>query len=558
MKALPLALALLAGLSAQEVSQSGLRLEAARAMVAQPYRARQAMVASVHDLATQAGLDVLKKGGNAIDAAVAVAFALAVVHPEAGNLGGSGYLLLRTKDGVIKAVDYAGTAPTGSKPGMFTNAAEAQVGYKSVAVPGTPGGMGLIHAKYGKLKWRDCLEPARRLAAEGFPASQRMELILKLQVPVMRKYPETARIFLHGAETPLKQEEIVRQPDLAASIKRMQQKGAREFYEGETARRIVADMQANGGLITLDDLKAFQAVELEPLKVVYRGHPVYTMPPSSSGGVALGVMLNVMNRFPLELGREGSGLARHLQVEAMRRGFQARTRVMSAASESQAAQAVLTPDQTERYIANLRTNRATPPASSSAKQARPAPEESADTTHFTIVDAEGNIVSNTYTLSGFYGSQVIAKGTGVLLNNHMSVFSNEAAQKKLAPGVRYPSTMAPAILLRPDNTPLAAIGTPGGATIPSTLLQIVSNLIDFKMSLRDAVEFPRLHYGVSQIEAEPAALIYDIAELLKSMGHKINPQYRSQGDVQAVMIEEGTGWRVGWSDGRRGGAVRGY
>lgn len=524
-------------------------------MVSQPARAQKAMVASVHDLATEAGIEILKKGGNAVDATVAVAFALGVVHPEAGNLGGSGYLLLRTAAGKITAIDYAGTAPTGSRPGMFTDPADAQVGYKSVAVPGTPGGMGLLHSKYGKLKWKDCLEPARRLAANGFPASQRMELILRLQVPVMRKFPETARIFLHGAETPLRQEETVKQPELAATIKRMQQKGWREFYEGETARRIAADMKASGGLITLEDLRGYAATEVEPLKVMYRGHPVLTMPPSSSGGVALGVMLNVMDRFPLELGREGSGQARHFQIEAMRRGFQARNRVMGASDESAEATQALTADYTDRVTANLRPNRATAAAPPGKK---PAAKESPDTTHFTIIDAEGNLVTNTYTLSGFYGSQAIAKGTGVLLNNHMSVFGNAQAQKTLAPGKRYPSTMAPTIILRPDNSPLAAIGTPGGATIPSTLFQIITNLVDFKMSLRDAVEFPRLHYTGSQVEAEPAALIYDVAERLKSMGHKINPQYRSQGDVQAVMIEEKTGWRVGWSDGRRGGSVRGY
>ena len=539
---------------AQEVSQSGLRIEATRAMVAQPARARKAMVASVHELATEAGLEILKKGGNAVDATVAVAFVLGVVHPEAGNLGGSGYLLLRTASGQVTAVDYAGTAPTGSRPGMFADAADSQVGYKSVAVPGTPGGMGLIHSKYGKLKWKDCLEPARRWAAGGFPASQRMELILKLQVPVMRKFPETARVFLHGAETPLKQDETVKQPELAATIKRMQQKGWREFYEGETARRIAGDMKASGGLITLDDLRGYHATEAEPLKVMYRGHPVLTMPPSSSGGVALGVMLNVMDRYPLELGREGSGLARHLQIEAMRRGFAARNRVMGSADERATADSVLVAAYTDRVTANLRTNRATPLGARPAATA----QESPDTTHFTVIDGEGTIVTNTYTLSGFYGSQVIAKGTGVLLNNHMSVFGNVQAQKTLTPGKRYPSTMAPTIILRPDNTPMAAIGTPGGATIPSTLFQIISNLVDFKMSLRDAVEFPRLHFAGTQVEAEPAALIYDIAELLKSMGHRINAQYRSQGDVQAVMVEEKTGWRVGWSDGRRGGAVRGF
>lgn len=538
---------------AQEVSQSGLRLEGARAMVAQPARAKSAMVASVHELATQAGLDVLQKGGNAVDAAVAVGFALGVVHPEAGNLGGSGYLLLRMADGRTTAIDYAGTAPTGSKPGMFANAQESQVGFKSIAVPGTVAGLGLAHAKYGRAKWKDCLEPARRLAANGFPASQRMELILKLQVPVMKKYPESARIFLHGAETPLRQEEVLKQPDLAATIKRMQAKGWREFYTGETARRLVADLQANGGLITLDDMKGYEALEREPLRVVYRGHPVLTMPPSSSGGVALGLMLNVMDRYPLEPGREGSAAVRHLQIEAMRRGFEARSRAMASDDDLKVIAEILRPQYAAARVRNLRRDRAT----ETKKPATKTGPESPDTTHYTIIDRDGNMVSNTYTLSGFYGSQVIAKGTGVLLNNHMSVFGG-SAQKLLRPGRRYPSTMAPTLVLKPDNTPLLALGTPGGATIPSTIAQVVSNVIDFKMSLRDAVEFPRLHFAGTQVEAEPAALVFDVAEKLEQMGHQINKRFRSQGDVQAIMIEEGGGWRVGWSDGRRGGSVKGY
>lgn len=538
---------------AQEVSQSGLRLEGARAMVAQPARAKSVMVASVHELATDAGLEVLRKGGNAVDAAVAVGFALGVVHPEAGNLGGSGYLLLRMADGRTTSIDYAGTAPTGSKPGMFASAAEAQVGYKSIAVPGTVAGLGLAHDKYGKLKWKDCLEPARRLAANGFPASQRMELILKLQVPVMKKYSESARIFLHGAESPLRQDEIVKQPDLAATIKRMQQKGWREFYAGETARRLVADLQANGGLITLEDMKGFAAAEREPLRVVYRGHTVLTMPPSSSGGVALGAMFNVLERYPLAVGREGSAAVRHLQVEAIRRGFDARTRVMAADDDPRVLAEVLTPAWAAARSRNLRLDRAT-----EGRPAAKAAPESNDTTHYTIVDRDGTMVSNTYTLSGFYGSQVIAKGTGVLLNNHMSVFSGATAQKLLRPGRRYPSTMAPTLVLDPANRPMMALGTPGGATIPSTIAQVISNVIDFKMSLRDAVEFPRLHFSGSQIEAEPAALVYDVAEKLKAMGHQLNERYRSQGDVQAIMVESASGWRVGWSDGRRGGSVKGY
>lgn len=535
---------------AQEVSQSGLRLEEARPMVSQPLRSPQAMVASVNELATQAGIDILHQGGNAIDAAVAVGFVLSVVHPEAGNLGGSGYMLIRTKEGTVYAIDYAGTAPAAARPGMFKNTLEANVGYKSIAIPGTPAGLGLAHQKLGRLKWQKVLEPAYKLAAKGFPASQRLELILKLQVPVMKQFPETARVLLHGSNQPLKQGENVVQKELAETIRRMQRKGYREFYEGETAQRIAADMSTQGGIITYDDLKGFQASVVDPLKVTYRNHTILTMPPSSSGGVALAVTLNVLGQYPMPLGMEGSVSARHLLIESMRRGFAARDRAFREGEEL--VPQMLTMDYARQISANLSLDRATPIKTSTST-------ESPDTTHFTIIDQDGNLVTNTYTLSGFFGSQVMAKGTGVLLNNHMSVFSNSAGSRNsIAPGKRYRSTMAPTIVLRPDGAPWVALGTPGGVTIPSTIAQVISNLIDFKMSLRDAVEFPRVHFSGSQIESEPAAMVFDVAEKLRAMGHRLNPRLRSQGDVSAIAIEEKTGWRVGWADGRRGGIVKGF
>lgn len=538
----------------QERSQSGLELVAARPMVAQPERAQRAMVASVHPLATDAGIAVLKQGGNAIDAAVAVGMALAVVHPEAGNLGGSGYLLVAMRDGRTGVIDYGGTAPASSKPGMFASVAEANVGHKSVAVPGTPAGLGLAHEKFGRLAWKKVLEPAYLLAKNGFPASQRMELILKLQVPVMKKYPETAKVLLHGGDTPLKQGERLVQPELAQTLSRLRKAGWREFYQGETAKRIAADMAANGGFIAFEDLQKYEAQFLTPLKTTYRGYPVLTAPASSSGGVVIAAALNVLESHELALGTEGSARARHLQVEALRRGFAARRQIMTEGTLTH-EQAATKPYATQ-VGANLKEDLATP-----QQRGRLSDTESNDTTHFTVVDEDGNVVTNTYTLSGFYGSQVIAKGTGVLLNNHMSVFSNRPGRAdSVAPGKRYASTMAPTIIARPDGTPWVAFGTPGGATIPSTLFQIVTNIIDFKMSLRDALEFPRIHFDLvaNRIDAEPAALVFDVAERLTQMGHTLNPKLRSQGDVQAVMIEEATNWRVGWSDGRRGGSVKGY
>lgn len=546
-------------LFAQEVSQSGLQLSGARPMVAQPERAPKAMVTTCNEQATAVGIEILKKGGNAVDAAVAVGFALAVVHPEAGNLGGGGYLLVRMNDGRAKLIDYGARAPGVSKEGIFPTPKDAQVGYRSIAVPGAPAGMEMAHKMFGKLPWKTVLEPARRLAKEGFPASQRMELILKLQVPVMKAYADSARIFLHGSDQPLKQGEIVKQPELAETIARMQKAGAKDFYEGETARRIAADMAANGGFVTAEDLKAYKAIAREPLQTTYRGYPILTSAPSSSGGMVIIEMLNILENFELPLGMEGSSRHRHLMAEAMKRAF--RDRILYAGDPDYKkipVDLLTSKEYAKAMAAKIDPMRATD-ARSLGDVVGENTNESADTTHFSIVDAEGNIIANTYTLSGFYGSQVIIQGTGVLMGNIYGAFS-AGGRKVLPAGQRPPSTMTPTIVLGKDQKPWFALGTPGAATIPNTLVQVISNIIDFKMSLRDAIEFPRMHhqYMPDRIEAEPGAIPFDVAEKLKAMGHTLSNRYRSQGDVNAVLIEEGTGWRQGWSDGRRGGKVMGY
>jgi gamma-glutamyltranspeptidase/glutathione hydrolase len=548
-------------LSAQEVSQSGLELKAPRPMVSQPERARKAMIASASELASEAGLSILRKGGNAVDAAVAVAFALAVVHPEAGNLGGGGYMLVRLADGTVRAIDYKETAPAAAHPGMFANRSESTVGYKASAVPGTVAGIGLAHSRFGKLSWETVLEPARRLAKDGFPASQRMELILALQVPVMKQFPETAKIFLHGSDRPLKQGELLTQPDLAATIARIQKHGWREFYDGETARLIDRDMAEHNGTIRYDDLRAYKAIERDPVKGSFRGNPIVSMPPSSSGGVALIEMLNILETFPARLGREGSSEQRHYSIEAMRRAFRDRAQYSADPGFFPVPISMLTSKEHARDLARtIEPNRATPlPAL--APEPGDSSYESDSTTHFSVIDEAGNIVSNTYTLNSFYGSQVLARGTGVLMNDIMSGFSNQAGGRNaIQPGKRPLSSMSPTIVLHLDGSPWFALGSPGSSTIPNTIFQVIVNIVDSKMSLRDAIEFPRIHhqYLPDRVDAEPAALVFDVAEKLKSFGQTLNPRLRSQGDVHAIMVEEGTGWRLGWSDGRRGGRARGY
>jgi gamma-glutamyltranspeptidase / glutathione hydrolase len=402
------------------------------------------------------------------------------------------------------------------------------------------------------------LEPARRLAALGFPASQRMELILALQVPVMKQFPETAKIFLHGSDQPLKQGELVKQLNLAATIARIQKGGWREFYEGTTAHLIDRDMAAHNGTIRYDDLKTYKAIERDPVRSTYRGNVIVSMPPSSSGGTTLIEMLNILETFPAELGREGSVEQRHRMIESMRRAFRDRAEYSADPGFFRVPIDLLTGKEHARELArSILPHRATPLPAGPSSDAY----ESDDTTHFSIIDEAGNIVSNTYTLNSFYGSQVMAKGTGVLMNDIMSGFNNQAGgRNEIKPGKRPLSSMTPTIVLHPDGSAWFALGSPGSATIPNTVFQVIVNIIDSKMSLRDAIEFPRIHHQgqPDRVDSEPAGLIYDVAETLKSFGHKINPNLRSQGDVHAIMVEDGTGWRLGWSDGRRGGHARGY
>ncbi|MDZ4798150.1 MAG: gamma-glutamyltransferase [Bryobacteraceae bacterium] len=548
-------------LPGQEVSQSGLLLKAARPMVSQPERARKAMIASAHELASQAGLLILQRGGNAVDAAVAVGFALAVVHPEAGNIGGGGYMVVRMSDGRTRAFDYKEMAPALATPDAYRNPEDIRVGYKASAVPGTVAGMAMAHAKFGRLPWRAVLEPAWKLARDGFPASQRMELILALQVPVMKTFPDTARVFLHGGETPLKQGEIVKQPDLARTIRRIQTKGWREFYEGETARMIDADMRAHNGTIRIEDLKKYAAKELDPLQGTYRGYKILTIPPSSSGGFTLISMLNILEQFPMPLGEEGSFRSRHLLVEAMRRAFRDRAEFSADPAFFEVpVSRLISKEHSKQLAADIKTDKATPSASLAGAAQASNGVESDDTTHFSVVDESGNIVSNTYTLNGFYGSQVIPKGTGVLMNDIMGGFSTSLKSRNvMAPGKRPVSSMTPTVVLYPDGRTFLALGSPGSQTIPNTVVQTLVNMIDYKMSLRDAVEFPRIHHQFQpdKIDLEPAGIILDVAEKLKAAGYRIDTRPRSQGDVHAVGIAE-DGWRVGWSDGRRGGRAAGY
>lgn len=435
------------------------------------------MVASTHEIASRVGVEILQRGGNAVDAAVAVALALAVVHPAAGNLGGGGFMLIRMADGRASVIDYREMAPARAHRDMYVDekgdvVPEAStVGHRAVAVPGTVAGLALALEKYGTMSWADVCRPAERLAREGVVLTHFEAESLRRAARLLERFPESRRIFLRDGRY-YEEGEIFRQPDLAETLRRLIERGPREFYEGETARRIVAEMEAGGGLITLDDLKNYRAIERAPLRTTYRGYEILTVPPPSSGGVALIEMLHILEGFDLRALGHNSADYVHLLVEAMRRAFADRARFLGDPDFARIPVKGLT---SRRYAEALRRtidmNRATPSAALAPGDA--FAYESEHTTHFTVVDAMGNVVANTYTLNGSYGSGVTVRGAGFLLNNEMDDFTSkpgvpnmfgllQSEANQIGPRKRPLSAMTPTIVLR-DGKPYFALGSPGGA-----------------------------------------------------------------------------------------------
>lgn len=544
-----------------------------QARAPEPVRGQKVMVASASEHATRAGLEILRKGGNAVDAAVAVGLALAVTYPIAGNLGGGGFMVVRTADGKSVAIDYREIAPAKAGRDLYLDASgkvipeASTTGYLASGVPGTVAGLSLAQERYGKLKWRDVVEPARRLAADGFPVSD--TLARTLRESKLERFPESRRVFLRNGNF-YREGEVFRQPDLAATLKRLQQKGPREFYEGRTAELIAEDMRAHQGLITRDDLKAYRPVVREPIRGTYRGYEIVTMPPPSSGGVALIEMLNMLERYDVGALGYNSSRKYHLFTEVMRRAFADRAEYMGDPAFVKLPVAGLT---SKRYAADLARGidltRATP--SAQVKAGRPAAYESPQTTHFSVVDAEGNAVSNTYTLNLNYGSGVTVKGAGFLLNNEMDDFTSkpgvpnafgliQGEANAIAPGKRPLSSMTPSLVLK-DGKLFLVVGSPGGPTIINTVLQVITNVVDHGMNARQAVSAPRLHHQwlPDAIQVEPYGLSADVAEALRAKGHQIADNPRYMGDAEVIMIDPATGVRLGASDPRSpDGLAAGY
>jgi gamma-glutamyltranspeptidase/glutathione hydrolase len=540
----------------------------------EPLRARRAIVASTSDIASRVGVEIMQRGGNAIDAAVAVALALAVTWPAAGNLGGGGFMLIRRANGDAEVIDYRERAPLAATRDMYLDRdgnlikGASTVGHRAVAVPGTVAGLALAAERHGRLKWADLVEPARKLAAEGFVVNYHLARSLRSNAELLSKFPESRRIFLRDGNYYQEGERFV-QPELAATLARLKERGPREFYEGQTAQMIVGEMQSNGGLITERDLREYEPALRKPLSGSYRGYEILTVPPPSSGGVALLEMLNMLERYDLAaLGYHSSDHI-HLMVEVMRRAFADRAAYLGDADFVKVpVSGLISKNYASALAGSIQMGRATP--SQSLRAGNPLPYESTETTHFTVVDAEGNVVSNTYTLNGSYGSGVTVRGAGILLNNEMDDFTSkpgapnaygllQSEANAIAPLKRPLSAMTPTIVLK-DGKVYFAIGSPGGPTIINSVLQVIVNIIDFKMNLQQAIDAPRFHHQwmPDEIRWEPFGINRDARAALERRGHVFAQKPAYMGDVQGIMIDPESGIRLGASDPRLGGAPAGY
>ena len=542
------------------------------AMAQQPAQAEHGMVTSAHRLASEVGVKVLKAGGNAVDAACAVGLALSVVYPAAGNLGGGGFMMIRLAGGKSVAIDYRETAPMSASAKMYQDAdghvqtRDSLVGYRASGVPGTVAGFALAQRKYGKLRWRDVVEPARRLAADGFVVSR--ALASSLHASNLAEDAESRRVFQHGGHY-LKEGDLFRQPELAETLSRLEFQGASDFYKGKTAH-LIAKAMSGKGLITLQDLKNYRPAERKPIEGTYRGYRVITMPPPSSGGIAVIEMLNILEQFPLaKLGYDTDAMD-HLLVETMRRAFADRAEFLGDPDFVKIPEKGLI---SKSYAKALSTTIDPRKASTSAevRHGRPSGYESDETTHFSVVDSEGNAVSNTYTLNFSFGSGVTIPGTGFLMNDEMDDFTSkpgvpngfgliQGESNAIAPHKRPLSSMTPTFLVK-DGKLAMVIGSPGGPTIITTVLQVIINVVDHGMNIAEAISAPRIHHQwlPDEIQAERGAVPELAYRGLLAKGHKFQANARGPrvtwGDAEGIMIDSSTGARLGASDPRSSNAA---
>ncbi|WP_298197630.1 gamma-glutamyltransferase [Novosphingobium sp.] len=516
----------------------------------EPVAADNGMVVSAHRLASTAGVEVLKRGGNAIDAAVAVAYALAVTYPEAGNIGGGGFMTIRLADGRETFIDFRETAPAAAAPTLYQDAAgkvipgQSTRGYKAVGVPGTVAGLELALTRYGTRPRAELMAPAIALARDGFVLDSGDARFLASGAEDFARDPGSAAIFLNRGQPWPAGHRLV-QSDLAASLALIARDGPAAFYTGPIAQRIVAASRANGGILAPGDFAAYQAVERQPITCEYRGWRIVSAPPPSSGGVVLCETLNILEGYPMAALGFHSAQGVHYEVEALRRAFHDRNTQLGDPAFVKLDVARFTDKgYAARQREGITADKATPSASLGLPTALP---EGQSTTHVSIVDKAGNAVSLTYTLNDWFGARVTAPGTGILLNDEMDDFSSkpgvpnmfglvEGSNNAIAPGKRPLSSMSPTIVTR-DGRLAMVVGTPGGSHIPTGVLQVIRNVVDYGMDLAEAVDAPRIHaqWLPDEVAHERFALSADTMAALAARGHKlVEMGYHNQ--IAAIVV----------------------
>jgi gamma-glutamyltranspeptidase/glutathione hydrolase len=542
------------------------RINSAWPLAAEPGSGEHAMVVSVHPLASQVGADILRRGGNAVDAAVAVGFALAVVQPTAGNLGGGGFMVIRMKDGTTRAIDYREVAPGKSTRSMYLDSSgnvqeTSLTGHLSVGVPGSVAGMYEAHRKFGRLPWAEVIAPAIKLARDGHVLDVVRSHNIAGERERLERFPASKAQFLVNGDAPAAGIRFV-QTDLGRTLQLIADSGPKVFYRGSIADLIVREMERGGGLITKADLAHYRAKWRTPLRITYRDVTIYTMPPPGSG-VVLAEMLNVLEGYST-LPPFGSAGMVHLEAEAMRRAYIDRNRFLGDPDFVDIPVQRLV---SKSYAAELRAaidpNRATPTPPYTATRT-----EGSSTTHYSVVDADGNAVSCTTTLNNDFGSAVTVTGGGFLLNDEMDDFASAPGKPNLfglvqgeanaiAPGKRMLSSMTPSIVVDSTGRVLLVLGSPGGSRITTAVMQVISNVVDQGMPLGNAVSAPRLHHQAlpDQLYLEQNGFVEPAVDSLKQMGYKVEFWgYRS--DINAIMRTD-RGW-IGVADPRRGGGAVGY
>ncbi|WP_394392484.1 gamma-glutamyltransferase [Shewanella woodyi] len=535
---------------------------------AQPIWAKHGMVSSQEALATQAGVEILKQGGNAVDAAVAVGFSLAVTLPRAGNIGGGGFMLVHlAEQNRTIAIDYREMAPSKAHKDIFLNEQGDPVASLSrehglaVGVPGTVMGMELALQKYGTMTMKQVTNAAIKMAKNGISVTPDLSTSLTGLKRRIAQWPSSAEIFYKADGSDYQVGDLLKQPELAHSLSLIAQKGSEGFYQGETAEKLVAAIQDAGGIMTLDDLKNYKVVERKPVQGDYRGYQVVSMPPPSSGGVHIIEMLNILEQFPIDKLGHNTAATLHLMTESMRRAYADRSEYLGDPDFYKVpVQALINKDYAKKLASQIAINKTTP--SSEVKPGNLVPYESNQTTHYSVVDKWGNAVSNTYTLNFSYGSGLVAKGTGILLNNEMDDFSAKpgtpngyglvGGDANAVEGNKRPlSSMSPTIVMK-DGKPFIVTGSPGGSRIINTTMQIIMNVVDHDLNIAEATAAPRIHHqwqpDLLRVEH---TLNRDTIELLRAKGHKVKIN-NAMGSTQSIMVtEKGI---FGASDPRRAGS----